>query len=177
MITKIINPKLSRSEKMAFERYVKANMKRAYFSALGIIGSHDAAMELSQAAFIKAYRNFKSFDRTRNFFTWYYTILRNLCLNYIRDTKSKNKIAFDNQIEWKNDTNPADDIERKELKRKLWESIRQLEFEDREIIILKEFEGLAYKEISETLKIPIGTVMSRLYCARKKLAKKLEVFK
>lgn len=177
MIKKIINPKLSRSEKMAFERYVKANMKRAYYSAFGIIGSHDAAMDLSQAAFIKAYRNFKSFDDTKKFFTWYYTILRNLCLNFIRDSKSRNTIAFDDQFEWKDDTNPADDIEQEELKRKIWESIRQLEFEDREIIILKEFEGLAYKEISEILNIPMGTVMSRLYYARKKLAKKLEVFK
>ncbi|VAX17297.1 hypothetical protein MNBD_IGNAVI01-125, partial [hydrothermal vent metagenome] len=75
------------------------------------------------------------------------------------------------------DTNPADDIEREELKKKLWESIRQLEFEDREVITLKEFEGLTYKEISEVLDIPIGTVMSRLYYARKKLAKKLEGFK
>jgi len=177
MIRKIINPKLSRSEKMAFERYVKANMKRAYYSAFGIIGSHDAAMELTQAAFIKAYRNFKSFDNTKNFFTWYYTILRNLCLNFIRDSKSKRTVTFDEQIEWKEDTNPADDIEKEELKKKLWESISQLEFEDREIITLKEFEGLSYKEISEALNIPIGTVMSRLYYARKKLAKKLEVFK
>ena len=177
MMKKIINPKLSRSEKMAFERYVKANMKRAYYSAFGIIGSHDAAMDLSQTAFIKAYRNFKSFDDTKKFFTWYYTILRNLCLNFIRDSKSKNTIAFDDQIEWRNNTNPADNIELEELKKNLWESIRQLEFEDREVIILKEFEGFTYKEISETLDIPVGTVMSRLYYARKKLAKKLEVFK
>jgi RNA polymerase sigma-70 factor (ECF subfamily) len=98
-------------------------------------------------------------------------------LNFIRDSKSKRTVTFDEQIEWKEDTNPADDIEKEELKKKLWENISQLEFEDREIITLKEFEGLSYKEISEALNIPIGTVMSRLYYARKKLAKKLEVFK
>ena len=162
---------------MAFEKYVKANMKRAYYSAFGIIGSHDAAMDLSQAAFIKAYKNFKSFDDTKKFFTWYYTILRNLCLNFIRDSKLKNRIVFDDQIEWKNDTNHVYDVEKEELKQKLWQAIQQLDFDEKEIIILKEFEGLSYKEISETLEIPIGTVMSRLYYARKKLAKKLEVFK
>jgi RNA polymerase sigma-70 factor (ECF subfamily) len=177
MIKKIINPKLSRSEKMAFEKHVKANMKRAYYSAFGIIGSHDAAMELSQTAFIKAYRSFKSYDNTKKFFTWYYTILRNLCLNFIRDSKAKNTIDFYDQIELKDDTNSADNIEYEEIKEKLWQSIHQLEFEDKEIIILKEFEGLSYKVIEEVLDIPIGTVMSRLFYARKKLAKKLEVFK
>ena len=88
MIKRIVNPGLSRSEKMDFENYVKDNMKRAYYCAFGILGSHDAAMEISQDAFIKAYRNFKSFDRSKNFFTWYYTILRNLCLNFIRDSKN-----------------------------------------------------------------------------------------
>ncbi len=177
MIKKIINPKLSRSEKMAFEKHVKANMKRAYYSAFGIIGSHDAAMELSQSAFIKAYRSFKSYDNTKKFFTWYYTILRNLCFNFIRDSKAKNRIDFYDQIELKDDMNPADNVEYEEIKEKLWQSIHQLEFNDREVIILKEFENFSYQEISETLNVPMGTVMSRLYYARKKLAKKLEVFK
>jgi len=177
MIKRIINPGLSRKEKMAFEGYVKANMKRAYYSAFGILGSHDAAMELSQDAFIKAYRNFKAFDNTKNFFTWYYTILRNLCLNYFRDSKAKNEITFEDQIEIKDNVNPVQDLEQNEMTEKLWQAIRQLEFDDREIIILKEFENFSYQEISETLNVPVGTVMSRLYYARKKLAKKLEVFK
>ena len=175
MIKKIINPGLSRSEKMAFEKHVKANMKRAYFSALGILGSHDAAMEVSQEAFIRAYRSFKSFDNSKKFFTWYYIILRNLCLNFIRDNKSKGPSDFLDQAELSdNKPNPAENLEQKEIREKLEEALDQLDFEDREIIILKEFENMRYKEIADSLNIPIGSVMSRLYYARKKLAKKLE---
>ncbi len=177
MIKRIINPGLSRSEKMAFEEYVKNNMKRAYYSAFGILGSHDAAMEISQSAFIKAYRNFKSFDSKKNFYTWYYTILRNLCLNFIRDNKNRNTTSYSDQIELKdiNETNQS--VENQEIKEIIWNALCQLDFEDREIIILKEFENMSYNEISESLNIPKGTVMSRLYYARKKLAKKLEVLR
>jgi len=62
--------KSSEKEKKEFELLVKANMKRAYYAALGILGSSDAAMELSQAAFVKAFRNFSKFDRNRDFFAW-----------------------------------------------------------------------------------------------------------
>lgn len=177
MIKQIINPGLSRTEKMEFEKYVKNNMKRAYFSAYGILGSHDAAMEISQSAFIKAYRSFKNYDSTKSFFTWYYTILRNLCLNFIRDTKNRNTINFSDQIELKASNLASDGIEQNELKEIIGNALQDLEFDDREIIILKEFENLSYQEISVALQIPKGTVMSRLFYARKKLAKKLEVLK
>ena len=79
-------------DKSEFVLLMRSNMKRAYFSALGIVGSHDDAMELAQLAFIRAYKHFGSFDKDKNFFTWYYKILRNLCLNKIRDTKRRNEI-------------------------------------------------------------------------------------
>jgi RNA polymerase sigma-70 factor, ECF subfamily len=158
--------------KAEFEILVKKNMKRAYFSALAIIGSHDAAMDLSQEAFVKAYKHFNKFDRSMNFFTWYYKILRNLCLNFIRDSKRKREISF---IKAENIFEESfESYEREELKRNLEESLMELNEENREIISLKEFELMSYKEISEALEIPIGTVMSKLFYARKKLAGKLK---
>ena len=177
MIKRIINPGLSRSQKMAFEEHVRKNMKRAYFSAFGILGSHDAAMEVSQSAFVIAYRNFKSFNSEKRFFTWYYTILRNLCLNFMRDNKNRNTSRFFDQIELKTSNEATSSVERDETKEIIWNALYQLDFEEREIIILKEFENMSYNEISESLNIPKGTVMSRLYYARKKLAKKLEVLR
>ena len=169
------DPGLSVSLKEEFEMLVKQNMRRAYFSALGLLGSHDAAMDVTQEAFIRAYRNFKSFNGEKNFFTWYYSILKNLCLNFIRDRKRKNETEY---IEFKEDghshSKPGEAIENKELTEKLQEAIDELDFDDREVIILKEFENHTYKEIAEILSIPVGSVMSRLFYARKKLAGKLK---
>jgi len=72
-------------EKQAYGELVNKYMKRAYYTALGLIGSPKAAMDLSQEAFIRAYRAIKRLDADKKFFTWYYRILKNLCLNYLRD--------------------------------------------------------------------------------------------
>lgn len=156
---------------MEFEVLVKQNMKRAYFVALGFLGSHDSAMDISQEAFIRAYRNFDKFDKNRNFFTWYYKILKNLCLNFIRDNKNRNKENF---LELRNKILSSDSpdfiLEEKELWQNLYEAIEKLSNDEREILVLREFEDMSYAEISELLNIPEGTVMSRLYYARKKLS-------
>jgi RNA polymerase sigma-70 factor (ECF subfamily) len=158
-----------------FEGLVKTNMQRAYYSALGIIGSHDVAMELSQEAFIRAYRHFKKFDREKKFFTWYYKILRNLCFNFIRDNKNKVTSDYLEQARYASDeTNPEKELEKQESQQFLEKALSELNMDDREILTLKEFEDMSYQEIADTLDIPIGTVMSRLYYARKKLAKKLQ---
>jgi RNA polymerase sigma-70 factor, ECF subfamily len=163
----------SMKNKTDFEKLVKANMQRAYFTALGIFGSHDAAMEISQEAFIKVYKNFYKYDRKKNFFTWYYKILKNLCLNFIRD---KERLKEEKFLKWK--TYTAEDVyesfEQKELNEKLEEALHQITVEDKEIITLKEFEDLSYNEIAQILEIPAGTVMSRLFYARKRLAEKLK---
>lgn len=160
------------TDKTEFEKLVKANMKRAYFTALGIVGSHDAAMEISQEAFIKVYRNFNKYDRNKNFFTWYYKILKNLCLNYIRDNKRKKEDGISGKDY--SHANIYETYEQKELNEKLEEAMQGLDIEDREIIILREFENLSYDEIAGTLGIAKGTVMSRLFYARKRLAEKLK---
>jgi len=147
-------------------------MKRAYYSALAIVGNHDDAMELSQQAFLRAYNNFSKFDPERKFFTWYYKILRNLCLNFIRD--NKNKHYFIEGIEYKCESDIQSELERNEEIEKVKWALNQLEHSDREIIMMKEFENYSYKEIAEMLDIPIGSVMSKLFYARKKLANKMK---
>jgi len=175
MDNKISVRTISKKKTKEFEVLVKDNMKRAYFSALGFLGSHDAAMDVSQEAFIRAYRSFNKYDTKRNFFTWYYKILRNLCLNFIRDSKNRKEEFFietrKNEV---SQNNPGETLEEKEELEMLHNAINQLETEDREIIVLREFEGYGYEEISEMLNLPAGTVMSRLFYARKKLAEKMK---
>lgn len=166
---------MTQKEKKEFEMIVKKNMRRGYFAALSILGSHDDAVELSQLAFVKAFQNFGKYDRTKKFFTWYYTILRNLCFNFIRD--HKNFIPLDSILERENkdkDSNPQQYAENSQTEEIVNAALNELSPEDREILTLREFQGFSYKEIAEMLDLPEGTVMSRLYYARKKLAKKLE---
>ena len=169
-----VESEIETSKKEYFGALVKQNMKRAYFTALGFVGSHDVALDLSQEAFIKAYKNFPKFDRKKKFFTWYYKILQNLCLNYIRDKKKRKEDHFI-EIENKNlnTENVSEKIEDAEILSLMEKAIEELTFEAREVIILREFEEHSYKEISELLNIPIGSVMSKLFYARKKLAEKL----
>lgn len=132
---------LNKEQVNEFEQLVKQNMKRAYFVALGFLGSHDSAMEVSQEAFISAYRHFNKFDKSRNFFTWYYKILKNLCLNFIRDNKKMKKVEFleirtrDLSIE-----GPDKILEEKELQQRLQKSINLPNEVECGIIILREFE-------------------------------------
>ena len=170
--------KCQNGDKQAFGFLVKKYMQRAYYIALGFIGSHESALDLSQEAFVKAFRAIKRFDVDKRFFTWYYQILRNLCFNFLRD-RAKHARPFsefeDHEISRIRDESIAsDDVEREEVVFAVQKALSELKMKDREIIVLKDFQDLSYKEIAEVLDCPIGTVMSRLYYARAALKTKLE---
>lgn len=162
----------------AFGELVQQHMKPAYYLALGMTGSHDDAMDLSQTAFVKAFRAINTFDPSKKFSTWYYQILRNLFLNFLRDNKrharpfSKSQVPIENIPDLSN--NAEEDVERQEIKDVIWQALNSLKPHEREIIIFKEFQDMSYQDIAEVLNCPIGTVMSRLYTARKSLRHKLE---
>lgn len=164
-------------EKAAFGELVRRHMRRAYFSALGLIGSHEDALDLSQEAFVRAFRSRAKLDPERPFFAWLYQIVRRLCFNHTRDRGTRRR-KLDEAEGWLVSQaqdravgqDPQGEIERREQTERLAEAIEGLGDRDREVLVLKEFEGLRYREIAELLEIPIGTVMSRLYSARRRLA-------
>jgi RNA polymerase sigma-70 factor (ECF subfamily) len=127
-------------------------------------------MDISQMAFIKAYKNLKRFDLERPFFPWFYRILRNLSLDHIKRARRINEIPLEDvQI-------LSDEREDRDLKEALLKAIDELPVEQREIIMLRYFEGLSYKEIAETVGKPIGTVMSSLHYSKRKLKNTLGKF-
>jgi len=168
-------------DKRAFGILVEKYMKRAYYTALGLVGSHEDALDISQDAFVHAYRSISKFQPGRcGFFTWYYKILRNLCFNFLRD-RAKHAHAFSEIDEQQQvleipDENydPSVIAERNDMKDTLWKAISSLKEHEREIIVLKDFQNMSYKEIAEMLDCPVGTVMSRLFNARKQLKEKME---
>lgn len=168
-------------DRRSFGMLVEKHKKRAYFTALGLVGAHDSALDLSQEAFVRAYRSINKLDADRKFFTWYYQILRNLCFNYLRDS-ARHARPFsaigDNQIDSIIDSSQdsAQQVEQNEMKAAVWKAMNELKPHEREIIILKDFQEMSYKEIAESMNCPIGTVMSRLFTARQALKSQLESY-
>ncbi len=154
----------------AFEEIVNMTMKNAYAIALGFVGNVEDARDLSQEAFMAAHRGRESFDTDRPFFPWFYRILRNRCLNFIRSRSSRGEISMDVLVE-KECPRPQPDgvLMKKEDSEALWKALFGLSEEHREIIVLRSFHDLSYRELSEALDISEGTVMSRLFYARKAL--------
>lgn len=167
-------------DRRAFSQLCERYMRRAYYVALGLVGRHEDALDLSQEAFARAYRARHRLDPNGSFYAWLYQIIRRLCFNFNRDRKlhrEKLKQAEDWLVEQHTRAsakNPAVSAERAENIKRVRDAIERLPDRDREVLVLKEFEGLKYREIAELLGIPIGTVMSRLYAARKRLAAVLE---
>ncbi len=157
-------------DKEAYRVIVEKYMQRAYYIALSYVRDQDTAMDISQMAFIKAYKNLKRFDLDRPFYPWFYRILRNLALDHIKRASRMQEIPLEDvQI-------IGDEREDRDLKEALWKAIEQLPMEQREIIVLRYFEGLSYKEIAETVGRPIGTVMSSLHYSKRKLKSTLGEF-
>jgi len=161
----------------AFGELVRRHMRRAYFAALGLTGSHEDALDLSQEAFARALGASRRLDPERPFYPWLYGILRRLCLNHLRDGRAraaKMEVAGSWLVDEARDraaaAGPDRAAEREELRRRLANAIEELSPVQREALVLREFEGLRYAEIATLLQIPEGTVMSRLYAARKALA-------
>ena len=165
----------------AFGELVSIYMQRCYYAALGMVGSPQDAEDLSQEAFARAFKARARLDPERPFYPWLYQILRRLCYNFTRDTSSRRR-KLERAGGWlvavATVRAAVDDPERiratEELRERLETAIRDLPPAQREVFVLKEFEGLKYREIAELLDVPIGTVMSRLYAARQRLAARLE---
>lgn len=168
---------LQRGNVTAFNMLVERYKKKAYYIALGLVGDPDEAYDLSQEAFIRVYNARKRYDRTRPFFSWFYAILSNLAKNHIKKRSVRSDYARQVRDEYdpRQEHSSAPDVivEADETKREVWMAIEKLSYDHREIIILRHFEDMPYDEIAATLSIPIGSVMSRLYYARKKLREAL----
>lgn len=152
------------------ERY----KRKAYYLALGMVGNRDEALDISQEAFIRVFKSARKFERDQKFFPWFYSIVANLCKDDLQRREKRDSKAVDleeNDFLLVDESSPETKMILKEQAQMLQKALAQLSFEDREIIMLKHFREMPYDEISRLLNIPKGTVMSRLYYARKKLAK------
>ncbi|MFH1940800.1 MAG: RNA polymerase sigma factor [bacterium] len=158
-----------------FEFLVKKYRREAFFHATVLLGNHEDAKDACQESFTKAFVAIPRLRQLDFFYPWFYTILRNCCLNMIRRKKTSEKYRQNNPGGAENETehiNPSILLEQKEDRITVWQVLRALNPEFREILVMKYIQDLCYEDISRNLGIPRGTVMSRLYYARKAFREK-----
>jgi RNA polymerase sigma-70 factor (ECF subfamily) len=155
----------------AFRHIVERYQSEALGHAAAILGNREDAADAAQEAFVLAFRALDRFRPDRKFYPWLYVILRNCCFKLANRRRRTAGEPLDEFC-----LLAAPDEGRKEQQtRQLEMALLRLTAEDRELITLKHLDGLSYEELAERLDIPPGTVMSRLYHARKRLRQQLEI--
>ena len=164
-------------DRNAYALIVKRYAGRATGVARAILRDSALADDAAQEAFVRAFKAIQRFDLKEPFYPWLYRILKNVCLTKL---KKRKRTAGDFSIDAEDappleapPNDPADSAERAELRQTIEAAMSRLSEAHREILHLSHFEHLSYKEIAACLSIPIGTVMSRLWAARKALKKVL----
>lgn len=163
----------------AFEQLVDSYQKRIFNIALRMLGNYDDAGDLTQEVLIRIFKSIKSFKEQSSFSTWIYRITTNVCLDEIRKRKNRKVVSLDEEIKLddgemkrqfeSDEPTPEETAEAEDLKKIVNMAIEKLNEEHRVVIILRDIQGLSYEEISEVLKLPEGTVKSRINRARQAL--------
>ncbi|HSE96589.1 MAG TPA: sigma-70 family RNA polymerase sigma factor, partial [Methylomirabilota bacterium] len=164
-------------ETEAFEHLVDKYKRKVFRLAFGVLRDQDEAMDVAQEAFVKAYRALPRFKGDSAFYTWLFRITMNVALDRKRQRAARARALGTDDVppeEWERtavspDPDPADEAAGSERRARIARALESLPEHHRSIIILGDIEGLAYREIAEVLGIPMGTVMSRLHHARRRL--------
>lgn len=176
--------------KDAFAELVERHKKKALMIAYSFTEDYEDAKNLSQEAFLKAYRSIPKFRGTSSFYTWFYRILINTCKDHIRKEIAREVISFvatgkDNQKRPSEDIvptesgsplDPQDELLNKELNKKITGAINSLPANQRIAFVLKHIHGMSIEEISNITHCAPGTVKSRLYHAIAKLQDRLGAY-
>jgi RNA polymerase sigma-70 factor, ECF subfamily len=155
-------------DRESFRYLVERYQVQAVGHATAVLGSQEDALDAVQEAFVDAFRALDKFDPSRRFYPWFYVLLRNRCFKMLAASGRKNTVSIEEMeiLAPGNESSIEDSLT-------LEAALLALTPEDRELITLKYLDGLSYQELAELLQIPRGTVMSRLFYARKQLQMKL----
>lgn len=164
----------------AYEALVLEHQKSVYNIALRMTGNRDDAFDISQDAFLKAFRSLHDFRGECSFGSWVYRMAANMSIDHLRRQKRRRAdetVYLDDERDGERPTQipdmtnePYAQTERREMRRAVFEGLERLDEEQRLILILRDINGLSYAEIAETLKTELSTVKSRIYRARARLA-------
>ena len=168
-----------RGDMAAFEELVARHRDRIYARAYSMMRNEEEAVDLSQEAWVKGWQRLRQFQGDSSFGTWMTRVVINLCLDQLRKQKRQRTESIEAMSEESGGVerqmpvvtvNPTAGLERGELRQRIDRAMGQLSYEHRTVLVLHEFEDMEYKEIAKAMACSIGTVMSRLFYARRKLA-------
>jgi RNA polymerase sigma-70 factor (ECF subfamily) len=173
------SPEVTKPERIAmdparkralFEQTALPHLNAAYNLARWLTRNGDHAEDLVQEAYLRAFRSFETFQGGDGR-AWVLTVVRNTCLTWLRKKGGQPMVEFDEQVHGSADESPNAEsvLLNQAALGSLQDCLEELPLEFREVIILRELEELSYKEISDIARVPVGTVMSRLARARKRL--------
>lgn len=161
--------------KKAFEKLVELSQNRVFAVAYGITGIRQDAEDIAQDVFVKAYKGIGGLKNETTFYHWLIRIAVNTSINYKKSSRETWTVPLESISEpIDQGETPEAYVERTEHSRNIARVLNQLTPEFRAVLVLREIEGFAYREIAETLEIPLGTIKSRINHAREKLRRAIE---
>ena len=164
----------------AFDQLVRRWDRRVHGAIYRVVGADEDVRDLCQEAFLKAYRGLGTFKREARFSSWLYQIAINVCRDRMRRRKGKVAVSLDELDEASDGRlrtkapSPLELVERRDMRRLVERAMGALSADEREVIVLKEYQGLTFPEIAEALAIPQSTVKTRLYRGLSQLRHRLE---
>jgi RNA polymerase sigma-70 factor (ECF subfamily) len=169
-------------DRHSFDQLVARAYPLVFNTAYRILGDHDAAADATQTSFVRAFRSLRTFRRSSSFTTWLYRIVSNVCLDIVRRQKRQaQSLTLDGDDEQLTERDIPDETalpERtamdSELQQAVHRALGRLRMEHRAVLVLYDLAGFSYEEIAEMLKLPLGTVKSRLNRARLALREEME---
>ena len=164
----------------AFNDLVTKYRGKVYAMIYNMVRNEQDAWDLAQDGFLKAWKSMANFRGQSAFYTWLYRIMTNVTIDWLRKKQIHGDADFDETIELKNiepgaatlprpESLPSEKMEHAEIRKRIDEALEKLSPEHRAVVVMKEMDGLQYNEIADALGCSLGTVMSRLFYARKKL--------
>jgi RNA polymerase sigma-70 factor, ECF subfamily len=175
-----------KGDRTAFRRLVERHQRRAFAIALGMVRDENDARDLVQEAFLRVYRGLDRFQGGSSFFTWFYRIVTNLAIDFMRkpgrkeaehddartqlDAADEADFPFVSRIDG---AEPLDAVHRQELAARLRAALDALPPYHRGVVLMREVEGMSYEEMAQAMNVSKGTIMSRLFHARQKLQRAL----
>jgi RNA polymerase sigma-70 factor (ECF subfamily) len=176
-----------RGDHDAFRTLFQRYQRRAFSLAYGVVHNTDDALDIVQDAFIKAHRYLDKFEGTSSFYTWLYRIVMNLAIDHIRKHKRARYVDFDDALGHGDEaqlgedsllprmmgSHPGKALVQKEIRERIGAALEELSDNHRAVLVMRELEGLSYEEMATVMGCSKGTIMSRLFHARKNMQKRL----